>query len=424
MSFKRIRGGILGIALSLVPLVVVFQVANGMIGGISARFIETSTYHIQVTPWDQAERNISPAVVERLQAIKGVTWVGPELQGLALASSRHASIGVTLRAVLPQLAQEPGFKANLRIIAGSFDIADPQAVVIGQEIATSLHLEVGDPMRIVTARGLGTGSMVPRISTFRVAAIVTSGYQQLDGMWVFINLDRGRRILPGNSGQEFLGLKVDHPYRLPNPLFSYSQTDDRLLNNVRDSVGPQWRTLTWFEQQRGQFQNFMITRTWLVIIMALIVLIASVNVFSAMIMLVMEKQQEIAILKSVGAKPGAIASIFIIAGGVTGAIGATLGLGIGAIAASRVNEIMMGLEWLINFLGALIWRIGQGFGGAPFQSISIFNPAFYLDRIPIEIRFEDLLWMALLTIGLSMAVSYFPARRAGRLRPVQIFRRA
>jgi lipoprotein-releasing system permease protein len=143
-----------------------------------------------------------------------------------------------------------------------------------------------------------------------------------------------------------------------------------------------------------------------------------------MIMLVLEKQAEIAILKSIGARPGGIAAVFIIAGGVTGAIGSLLGLSAGALAAARINEIVGGLEWLSNSLSWLWWQASGQSGLRPFESIRLMNPALYLERIPVDIRPPDLAVMGGLAVFLSMLASYIPARRAARLRPLQIFRKA
>lgn len=425
LSLKRIRSGIVGIALSLVPLVIVFQVANGMIAGISQRFIETGTFHVQAWPVAAGERAIDPRAVAAVRAVEGVTWAAPELQGMALAATRQRSLGVSVRAVSPDLAAEPGFRATLRVVDGAFALADPQAVVVGQELARNLGLRVGDPLRLVTASGLGGGALLPRVSNFRVAGIVSSGYQILDGKWVFVNIDRGRRIMPGDTASEILTIKVRRPQALPNPLYPEAGAgrDGAALERIEAALGDHWRCYTWYELSRGQFNNFVVTRNILVFIMVLIVLVAAVNVFSSMVMLVVEKQSEIAILKSVGARPAGVGLIFVVAGGITGAIGATVGLGIGALAAWRVNELMSVLEWLINAVGAGLWQLGAGLSGAPYQAVELYNPAFYLDRIPIELRLGDFAWMWALTVALSMAASCFPALRAARLRPLQILRK-
>lgn len=429
LSIRRIRGGILGVALSLVPLVLVYQVADGMISGISARYIETGSYHLQVMPpATLGDVRVGPEAVAAVKALDGVTWAGVELQGLALAASRFDTLGVTVRAVPPELLAEAGFRSYMTAKSGSLDLGDPQTILVGEEAARTLRVAVGDKLRLVTSRSDGSGGMIPRQSSFTVGGIVSCGYQELDRLWVFINLDRGRRVLATDSSSEFLAVKVADPYAIPNPLFAGETTaeDGRggITERVSLALGPRWQAYTWFELARGQYLSFLTSRNLLLVIMALIVVVASVNVFSAMIMLVIEKQQEIAILKSVGAGPSGIALTFILAGGVTGGIGTIIGLGAGVLVTLRVNEVIAGLEWLTNQGARLWWQLSGQSGSHPFEAVSLLNPAFYLERIPVDIRIPDLLVMGALTVFLSMAASWFPARRAARLRPLAIFRKA
>jgi lipoprotein-releasing system permease protein len=345
------------------------------------------------------------------------------LRGLALAGSKTDSLGITVRAVPADLMDEPGFKTYMSAKSGSLDLSDPQTILVGEEAARTLRLTVGDRLRLVTARAGEGGGMLPRQSSFTVGGIVSCGYQDLDKLWVFVNIDRGRRVLPAESAYEFLAVKVADPFGIPNPLFAGETRGDDIAGRLQAALGPRWQAYTWFELQRTQYLSFLTTRNLLLVIMALIVLVASVNISSAMIMLVMEKQQEIAILKSLGARPAGIACTFIMAGGITGAIGGLLGLSLGALAALRVNEIIAGLEGLTNLLSRFWWQLSGQSALRPFESVTLLNPAFYLERIPIDIRPADLLFMGGLTVFLSMAASWFPARRAARLRPLAVFRK-
>ncbi len=437
VSLRRIRGGIFGICLSLVPMVLVFQVANGMIEGISSRYIETGTYHVQAWPVsfnfnrpEELQEKLAQGQ-KKLEALDSAVFVGQELRMTVLGSSSSQSLGLSLRAVEPSLMNDPGFVNYIKLDEGSLDLSDPQTALIGREAARLLGLKTGDDLRILTTSTDGMG-MAPRMSRFKIGGIVSCGYQELDKLWCFINIERGIRIMPASSRESFLALKIDQPYRLTNPLFANQETlaaaqasvdPDKpdLIESIRRSLGRGWRLYTWYELQEAQYLNFVTTRNLLIFIMVLMVVIASVNIWSTMIMMVLEKQQEIAILKSMGASPRAISLIFIIGGGVTGAAGALLGLFLGVIISLGVNEIITVMEFLANLFFNFV-AILQGKADS-FMSLQFFNPAFYLERIPITIHFGDLLLMFLLTVGLSTVVAFLPSRRAGRMRPLEIMRR-
>lgn len=427
-GLKRIRGAIVGIALSLVPLLMVYQVAEGMIEGISARFLETGTFHLQARfPGDfeilpEAGRDGSwGQTIADIRRQDGVVWAGEEVQGMLLGASDTASLGLMVRAVDPSLVQDPGFSRYIQVQEGSLDVSGPDTVVLGREAARLLGVGAGDSIRLLSLR-TDAAAFIPKVSRLRVAGVISSGYQELDKLWCFVNLERGKRLLPPETMDRFIAIKVDQPQTLPNPLFaSGGSGTGGVFARVRSVLGFSWTIHTWYELQKNEYLSFVTTRNLLMFIMFLIVLIASVNVSSAMIMMVLEKQHEIAILKSMGAGPGSIVAIFMGAGGISGGLGALVGLSAGAVLSLFVNEIIHGFEWLLNAAGAVFQALANP--GASYQELAIFNPAFYLERIPIRLNPGVIAAIFGLTIVLSLAASWFPARKAARLRPLEIMRK-
>ena len=151
----------------------------------------------------------------------------------------------------------------------------------------------------------------------------------------------------------------------------------------------------------------------LVFVMMLIVLVATVNISSAIVMLVMERQKEIAILKSIGAKPRGITFAFLLAALACGAGGLVFGLPIGIILTVFSNQIVHGLEWRVNVFSAM------GGGG----EIHLMDPAYYLAEIPVEIPAAQIILIAVSVLILSVLVSYIPSRKAGREKPLDILRK-
>lgn len=427
-GLRRVLGGMVGIALSLVPLVLVYQLADGMIQGISARYLETGTFHLQarysgsVVVADEGNGSGTwEGALKHLRSIGGVTWASEEVQGVLLANGNASSLGLAVRGVDPALADEPGFRSHITMVEGTFDLSDSRSVVLGREAARVLGVGAGDTLRLMSVR-TDTSAFMPKIARLKVAGVVSTGYQELDRLWCFMDISRARSLIPPESAEHFIALKVRDPFGLPNPLLqTVEEGKAGILDDLGGVLGFGWTLRTWFELQRYEYLNFVTTRNLLLFIMVLIVLIASVNVSSSMIMLVLEKQHEIAVLKSTGAGPGGIVMIFLGAGGVSGALGALAGLSAGSVLSLFINELIHALESVWNFLGRALWAVVAP--GTPWDDLVVFNPAYYLERIPIQLHPDVLGGIFLLTLALSLVASLFPARRAARMRPLDIMRR-
>jgi lipoprotein-releasing system permease protein len=431
--FYRIRGAVLGVGLSLVPLIVVIHVAGGMIEGITRRFIEAGTYHIQVTPRDDEAEGIE-GLAKELASLDGVVHAEVERTGLALLNSESGRTGAAVRAVDPDIWQQDlRFRSYVSVTDGVFDLAGGDSIVLGREVASELDLAVGDEARLVTFRALPGGGYLPRVSRFTVSGIVSTGYQDLDRLWVFISYQRGRRILAPGSSREFIGFKIEHPFGLPNALFGESgllnmsggvSASDRaaareLYREIRTRTGGNYWVRSWFDVERSRYMSFRTTKNLLSFIMLLIVLVATVNISATLVMMVLEKRSEIAILKSTGTSPQGIQLIFVIGGFLTGVAGALLGIVVGIVVTMHVNEILLFFESAVNALLGL----GQALGGSASTSFEIFNADFYLETIPIRLQYGDLFLVATATIGLSTLVSLFPARRAAGIRPLDVLQK-
>jgi len=426
---SRIRGAVIGIAVSLVPLIVVLEVADGMIQGITARFIEVGTYHLQAIATGDPDVQSVSRLVRVIRTLPGVTAAYPERQGLGLITSRGGKTGGTIRAIDPSMYEkDPTFREYIHMVAGRFDLSTGSSMVIGTGIAHSLDLAPGDTVRVITVRSFGQDAFLPRVSTFTVSGIFTSGYQELDKLWVFIPFDRGARILPSDTARQIIGIKVADPFAIPNPLFKPQSRAESLnvlhmIGSLQQLLGDQWRLYSWYDLQRAQYMSFATTKNLLVLIMILIVAVAAINISSSVIMLVLEKQGEIAILKSIGASPAGIRRIFILAGFSAGTLGTIIGIGIGLFVAVNVNEAISALQWVLNIFLELFHLLISPFLRVPTVRVDIFNPEFYLQTIPIRIRASEVFLAAFLSIMLSTAASYLPALRAGNIRPLSIMRK-
>ena len=422
-SVRRVRSAVIGIGLSLLPLVLVLQVADGMIRGIAERYIETGTYHIQAQPRFGAEDVGVRRIAESVAAIDGVRYAFPERQGLGLAYTDAGRAGATVRAVSDELwSSDERFRELVELDAGEFSLGVNSAVV-GRDMARRLDLQPGDALRVLTVRSGGDGRFLPRVSTFEVAGVISTGYHDLDRLWLFVPYERGVRILPEESSRTFVGVKVDDPYGLPNPLFSGDPDSARALDRIRAELPGEWSVSTWFEMERTLYLSFLATRNLLIFVMFLIVCVASVNIASTLSTMSIEKREELAILKSTGSSSRLIRLAFLSAGFLIGVVGAVLGLAFGLALAVNVNEVLELAEHAVDSAMRARDLLLVPLGARPVGAVDIISTEFYLERIPIRVDVPGLLTATVLVVIVATLASVLPARRAARTRPLEVLRK-
>ncbi len=422
---SRIRSALWGIGLSLVPLVLVLEVSDGMIRGITDRFLETSSYHLQAIHVGFEQSNPEDLAVD-VRQIPGVRHAWPERQGISLAATDRRRVGVTVRAVDPAMfRRDDGFSGFLETDAGSLTLGDEREVVIGSAVAERLNVEIGDEMRLLTVRGRAGERIIPRVSRFTVRGIVSVGYQELDRLWVFIPYATGTRILPDDSSRDLLGVKIDAPYDLQNPLTAPSgSVETQLLRQrLRDEAGGAWRVVSWYELEESRYVSFRTTKNLLGFIMALIVVVAAVNVSSSLVLVVLEKQSEIAILKATGGQPSWVRDAFLYAGFIAGAAGAVGGVLVGALLVRYINQVITALDWIGTAVQRVGIRLVSPFIEGDPTAVSLLPRDFYLETIPISIDPGQLLAVWVFAVVVAVLAAIIPARRAARLKPLDIMRR-
>ncbi len=411
---KSLFGAVLCIGLSIVPLVVVTSITNGMIDGMTERIIGLSSSHIQayVAPKLSSIQTAQGFIEYASEAceVRGVTGVYPELEISAIAAGKKGRSGIEIRALENDIfIRNKSFEKLFEVCEGELkSFINPSdgkkaPAVIGKKLAEDLELHAGDTFRIITTKSSGD-KMLPKLTSFSVAAIVSSGYQELDQFWVFIPLETAYSSLSMESANFNIMIETAD---------AFSPELVAIQRRLSDNFGRYANVYRWDQIHTAEFENFSSTKVMLVFVMMLIVLVATVNISSAIVMLVMERQKEIAILKSIGAKPRGITIAFLTAALACGAGGLVIGLPIGIILTIFSNQIVHGLERLVNIFSAL------GGGG----EIHLMDPAYYLAEIPVEILGIQIILIVVAVLILSVLVSYIPARKAGREKPLEILRK-
>lgn len=418
---RSLVGAVFCIGLSLIPLVVVLTVSDGMIQGITSRIIELSSYHMQISVRNTSVTATSPqnfsALLEIVAAVPGVTGVFPEQQGIALAAGSSGRTGATVRAVPPEtFSGKTSFSRLFSVSEGTLSLSGSRSALVGTKVAEALQLKAGDTVRLVTFRESAGGRLVPRMTPFTVEGIISSGYQELDALWVFIPFEAGKNILSGEQSSLCVGVVTED---------AFSDSLYTIAAAVRQVLPAGCTLRLWNEMNRTQYENFASTRMMLVFIMFLIVLVASVNVSSALVMLSMERRREIAILKSIGGTSGGIVTSFLLTGFCTGAAGVLLGMPLGILCAVNVNRIIVLLEHIVNIFAQIWYSIQDllSISAESFVPVRLLDPAYYLDQIPVVLPFTELWYIAAGTLMLSVLVSVLPSIRAGAEKPVETLRK-
>ncbi len=418
---KSVLGAIVCIGLCIVPLVTVVSVVNGMINGMTERMIALSSNHLNAI----LKRNASVSASfenlneysKRFLQVDGVDAVYPTLECDSIVASFSYRMGSVIRAFNADIFESnPDFKKYFKIVEGNiFDFKNgTRNAVIGENLAKTLGITCGQTFSLITARTLSSGSVVPKMTVFKVAAIVSSGYQELDSLWVFIPLDVAYSVIPLEKTVKSVQIHTLEPF---------STNLIAIQNECSKKAGNFARVFNWMKLNESRLQTFSSTRLLIMLIMILISLVAVVNIASALVMLVMERRNEIAILKSVGGSSKGITFAFLVTGVCCGVAGTLIGMPIGILCSLNANKIILFMEKVINF-GAKIFYILKGKRIKSFYSIKLMDPAYYLSEIPVDIPFNQLALISVSVILLSLLVSIIPAIKAGKEKPLDIFRKA
>ena len=403
-----IIGSIICIALSVIPLVSVTMVSDAMFDGMTERLIALSSSHIQAVLSRSSslvkDYDTFTEYARGFQNIEGVTDSFAEIDCDALSSSRNFRTGSKIRAVERRLFEEnEDFKKLLKVSDGDISSfsSGRNTCIIGEKISETLGIKSGDSIRLITTS---------RVKSFKVCAVVSSGYQELDALWVFIPLDEAFGFLASKNCLHSVFLKTQ-------------SSEIKYLMRLQDEIDFQYagrvRLYRWDEANAGQFENFSSTKIMLTFIMMLIVLISSINISSALVMLVMERRKEIAILKSLGAKPRGITLSFLITGGFCGLAGTLIALPVGIVLSLNINSLVRIAEKAVNFFPLLISRMN----GNSISEIHLMDPAYYLQDIPVRVEPLKIMGTCLFVIILSVVVSILPSIKAGKERPLDTFRK-
>jgi lipoprotein-releasing system permease protein len=383
---------VVGVAAGVMALVIALAVNNGFRSSLETNLLG-ATPHVTIL-----EKEPSSGIADwrslcaQLRRLPGVTSAEPALYGKVFASGPQQSAEATLKgvpidaAVLTQLRRS--------ITKGSLDgmrggVRGLPAIVLGSHLAERTGMLPGAVLRVLSPQGeLTPFGVRSGESQFRVAAIFESGFYDLDNQFAFVSLEEAQRLFSTGDVVNALELRVADVYDAP----AVARAAETLLNaGRRDKLG----ATHWMEQNRQLLSALRLERTVSTITISLIQLVAALNIFTALVMSVMEKRRDIAVLIALGAKPAQIARIFIAQGLLIGLCGVLLGLVSG-----------YGLSFLADH----------------YRWIALDEEIYSISYVPFQPHFADALWISAAALVVSFLATLYPARSATRLMPVETLR--
>ncbi|HEY3796748.1 MAG TPA: lipoprotein-releasing ABC transporter permease subunit [Caulobacteraceae bacterium] len=384
-----------GIALAVAVLIIVMSVMNGFRADLSGMILGFNGHAYVVGGAEgEAARN---AQIERLRGLLHVTEAYPVVESEVLAQSQTTATGAVVRGITPADLRATALVAgNIKSgsMAGFGQGADGgDAVLVGARLADQLNLKVGDPLTLTAPTAASTAfGMLPTQKTYKVAGTFQVGMSEYDQTFIYMPLKQAQLFFSKGDGVDYIELKVDNPDNAP-----------AMKPDIAAVAGPGALVSDWTEKNQAYFGALTVEHNVMGLILALLVLIASLNIISALVMLVKNKGRDIAILRTMGAGQGAVLRIFFLCGAIVGALGTLTGLVVGVLFCWRIADIQKFVEWVTG--------------------AQVFNAQIYfLSRVPAKIEWPEVIGITVFAVVASLLASVGPAWRASRLDPVEALR--
>lgn len=410
---------VLGVMAGVCALVIALAINNGFREELETRLLGATANINLLRPSNDGIRKYDE-LADRLARLPHVRAAAPALYEEVLASSHARAQGMMLKGIDPKRevqvadllshitegsieglhSKRPTTATDGEASSGSTSDAkeegsksavtaplppDTDSIIIGKDMAKALGVFVGDSILVTSPQGIVTPfGPVPKVHHFRVAGIFDSGFYDFDASWAFTNLDAAQRLFDLRNVVSVIEFKIDDIYQAAS-----------VAESIRQAAGPGYETSTWMEQNRSLFSALRLERLVTILTIGLIVLVAALNIFITLAMMVMEKNRDIAVLRSMGARERQVWAVFTLHGLLIGAVGTTLGLALGYTA-----------SWVCDH----------------YRLVHLQADVYALAFVPFHARPWDGVWIAVAALSISLLATIYPARAAAKLNPVEILR--
>jgi|SRR5665213_362530 len=382
---------IIGVTVGVMAVIIALAVMTGLQQSLRDRILGSQP-HVYVSRTGGI--NDYRADIDKLRSVPHVTGLAPAMLGKALISATRGEDFITIKGIDPAL--EPSVTDIAKtMVAGSLDgLAHPtttpadsasiDGIVLGRDLASTLGVIVGDSVRLTTPQGrLSPLGLNPSVRRLRVVGIFSLGLFEFDSTYGFISLDVAKRMLDRRQ-VDFIQLHVDDIYRAPE-----------VARAVAGRLGNQYYAQDWGMMNKALFSALTLEKLAVSMAIGLIVMVAALNIVATLILLVMEKHRDIAILKTMGAGARSVTAIFMLQGLLIGVVGTTLGAVLG-LGVSRICD--------------------------KYQLIRVPTDVYQVSYMPFTVLAGDFAIVVSMAVLICFVATIYPSRQAARLDPAQALR--
>lgn len=385
-----------GVALGVAVLLVVLSVMNGFerelrdrILGITAH-ATISGFGAPLAQW----RNVRDQAEQQPGVLGAAPFIEQQAMLIAAHTGNSASSGVMLRGVLPE---EEARVVNLSTHMQSGQLTELHdggyGIVLGAELAKALGVKIGDRLVAVTAQGSVTvAGVIPRNRRFTVVGVFSVGMYEYDRNYAFIHMSDAARLYRMGTDVSGVRLKLQDVF-----------SAQHVATQIAQKLGGGYYVDDWTRKHANFFRSIALTKSMMFLILLLVVAVAAFNVIATLVMVVKDKQSDIAILRTLGATPTEVMKIFIVQGISIGAIGVCAGVALGSVLAWNLETLIHGLEALFH---------------TQFMDAKL----YYMSDLPAQVQAMDVIRVACVAFAMCALATLYPAWRAARVQPAAALR--
>lgn len=378
---------ILGVTVGVMALVVVLSVMNGFRADLMSKILGVNS-HVLVLHSGGVFKDYEK-VAEEIVDIDGVLASTPFIYNQVMVNNSGNVSGAVLRGIDPKSAINV-LNLDRMIREGSLlslekDSGELPSIILGSELSKRIGAYIGDTVSVVSPEGKLTPlGRVPNTRKYRVAATFDSGMYEYDASMVYVALREAQDFLGLGNGVTGLEVKTTDVYK-----------SDRVAKRIEDDLGYPYWTKDWKVMNRSLFSALKLEKFTMFVILTMIVMVGALNIISTLVMVVMEKTRDIAILRAMGASARSIMSIFMFQGLLVGLIGTLAGLASG-----------LGICQLL----------------AKYKFINLPSDVYYISKLPVQVEFGDIWVVSLAAVAISFLATLYPAWYASKLNPLDAIR--
>lgn len=383
---------IIGIALGVTALVTVMSIMNGFQQELRDRILDMTAH---MTLSERGERlhhwQDLYGIVKNLPHVKGAA---PNAMGQGMLTAGDRVKGVLVRGVLPKYEGQVA-DVQSKMVYGQMDDLKSRDynIILGTELANGLGVSVGDKVTLVAPQAsISPMGIMPRLKRFTVSGLFEVGMHEYDSALALVHMNDAQRVFKLGDAVSALQLRLDD-------LFAVRA----VRNEIADNIDQVLYIRDWTQQHANFFKAIEMEKRMMFIVLALIIMVAAFNIVSTMVMVVTDKQKDIAVLRTIGASPASIQTIFMVQGLIIGIVGALMGIVGGVTISLNIDVIVPFIENLFGFK---------------------FFPAdiYYISKIPSDLHWEDVWVVSGLAFILTLLATIYPARRAAKTQPAEALR--